>query len=425
MSGWDVSVVGAFDRFNYGDVLFARLAPVLLGPRLSGPGPGAPRFFFHGLRRADLSAEGGVPVRPLREIYGARPGREGRDHLVFLAGGALLAPSWGHMVQHILPPRTARGVKRVQDRIGRARLDPLWRRALGCPNRQPWTVDPRDLTGPGRVAVAYNAVGGIGLEGLSPDTLAWQREALARADWLTVRDGRTADSVEARGLPRPAVIPDSAVTMDDLVDAAALREGRARALALAGSQDGAQDGAPYLALQIAERRMRGQAGAIAARLRELHAGTGLDVLSFAIGRAPGHEDQIASERLLAELGDAPWFRTVREPLDVTGIMTLIAGAACYAGTSLHGFITAFAFGVPRVGLLAEIDKLTGFRDDWDLPAMPAGMPFEAIPEAVRTAMAQDRALTAERHRAARETYLRSLDGFCAGLRRKGEAPGPS
>ena len=121
-----------------------------------------------------------------------------------------------------------------------------------------------------------------------------------------MRDAPTADSVEARGLPRPSVILDSAVAMDLLVDEAALKAGCARASALA--EDGAgQRGAraePFLALQIAERRMRGEAGAVAARLCELHAATDLDVLSFAIGRAPGHEDRIASERLVAGLGDA-------------------------------------------------------------------------------------------------------------------------
>ena len=420
MTGWHVSVVGAFDRFNYGDVLFARLAPALLGPRL----PDA-RFAFHGLRRADLSAEGGVPVRPLSEIYRPDPAREGREHLVFLAGGALLGPSWSHMAEHVLPPRTARLAKRAQDRIGRTRTAPLWRRLFGCPNLQPWTVDPLDLPDPAHSHVAYNAVGGIGLGGLSKAEIDWQRGALSRAAWLSVRDAPTADSVEARGLPRPPVIPDSAVAMDVLADEAALEEGRARALALAVDGAGRAGGRaePYLALQIAERRMRGQAGAIAARLREMHAATGLDVLSFAIGRAPGHEDQIASERLVAELGDAPWFRVVREPLDVTGIMTLIAGAACYAGTSLHGFITASVFGVPRVGLL-DVPKIEGFRDAWDLAEMPVGTAFEALPGAVARALAADPGRMAARRRETRSAYLENLDAFCEGLRLSG-APGPA
>ena len=176
MKGWHVSVTGAFDRFNYGDVLFARLAPALLGPRL----PDA-HFSFHGLRRADLTAEGGVPVRPLSEIYRPDPARKGREHLVFLAGGALLGPSWSHMAEHILPPGPARLAKRGHARIGWTRAAPLWRRLFGCPNLQPWTVDPLDLPDPAHSHVAYNAVGGIGLGGLSAREIAWQRGALPRA----------------------------------------------------------------------------------------------------------------------------------------------------------------------------------------------------------------------------------------------------
>jgi len=88
------------------------------------------------------------------------------------------------------------------------------------------------------------------------------------------------------------------------------------------------------------------------------------------------------------LANESWFITAPEDLDIWEIMALIARSSLYVGTSLHGYITAFAFGIPRLGL-GKIKKLTGFRDTWDLPSMPAGIPYRELFTAATRALEHD------------------------------------
>ena len=59
------------------------------------------------------------------------------------------------------------------------------------------------------------------------------------------------------------------------------------------------------------------------------------------------------------------------PLPVTDLLALIASARLFAGTSLHGNLTALTYGVPRVGLGPGVRKLDLFLRTWD-PTQPNG-----------------------------------------------------
>lgn len=400
---WRISLVGAFDRFNYGDVLFARVAEHMVRQSL----PDA-EIDFYALRAADLRDEGGVVCKPLSALYAQRIPPDTR-HLVIMTGGELLAPSWGQMVEHLVPPGLSKMLLWVHHRTSYPLWTPLWRRVFSCKNLQPWTLDPRDLpSGREPAQVVYNAVGGVRTGRLGKRVIAWQAEALKRATWLTVRDNPTAQAVAGRGLPAPQVVPDSAVTMADLVPDDVLKRERATILAAAGLED-----RPYLCVQLAERWSRDRDDVVAEQLREVHRRTGLQVLSFAIGRASAHDDQITSSRLQTRLRDAPWFGVAPETMTVDQVMALIAGSQAYVGTSLHGYITAFVFQRARVGLEPSVKKVAGFRDAWDNPEMPAGQQVERIADSVDQALAVAPNTTPD---ATVETYKRS---FAAMLARAG------
>lgn len=292
---WTISVIGAFDRFNYGDVLFAKVSEHMLVAEF----PDAEIDFFE-LKAADLRNQGGVVTRPLKALYTKRPA-PGQNHLVMLACGELLAPSWMEMAEHLFTPTVGRQLRRIQRRTPNWMWSRFWQKALGCPNLQPWTINQDDLQAPERTAVVYNAVGGTSVEALQPKELQWQTVALERAAWLSVRD-RTADAIQARGLARPEVTPDSAVVMRVLLSDRKISSLRTGILTVAGLTE-----EPYLCVQLAERWSHGCEQLIAGQLEEVHRRTGLNVLSFAIGRAAGHEDQVTGQRLMHLLGKHPWF----------------------------------------------------------------------------------------------------------------------
>jgi len=368
---WIISVVGAFDRFNYGDILFPRIAEHMIASEF----PDANLEYF-ALRAADLRPEGGVVTRPLRDLYARLPAKD-QYHLILLAGGELLAPAWHQMAEHLMPNAASSIVRRIQRRTPGLPWNSLWRRLYHCPNLQPWTIDPNDMPTPERCFVAYNAVGGTSVNELSEKELSWQTHALAQATWLSVRDEPTAATIRLRGLPAPHVVPDSAVVMDALCSSKEIAALGAAMLARANLP-----AAPYLCIQMAKRWIEGHEQTVANQLEEVNRRTGLNIVALAIGRAAGHEDQISARRLQNRLGDRPWFGLAPDTMSVQQIMATIAGSKLYVGSSLHGYITAFAFGRGRIGLLSHLTKVTGFRDAWDHPAMPTGIALDQIADNV-------------------------------------------
>lgn len=378
-----VSVVGAFDRFNYGDILFAQIAREILTRQV----PDA-NIHYYGLRAADLRPEGGVRTSPLRDLYRIPLGDE--FHVVWVAGGEVLSARWHLMTEHLMSPRTARIFRRVRRRFGTERVDRWCQRLSRVPTSLPWVINPDRISGHGRVQVAYNSVGGI-KSGNLPDKIRHQQtEALSKARWLSVRDSTTKARLLETGVPEPFLSPDSAVAMDMLRSVSELDAAHARVLARIAAKGGrSHPDRDYLCLQCGLNYFKGEEDALLAAIHKIHETQGMDVVAFAIGRAAGHDDQVVAARLAERLAGESWFHQAPDDLTVLEIMALISGASCYVGTSLHGYITAFVHARPRVGLHPRVAKLVGFRDDWDLPTMPAGMPVAQASEAVAAAMKHD------------------------------------
>lgn len=375
-------IVGAFDRFNYGDILFAHLSERIV--RAHWPDV---EISFFGTQRSDLRAEGGVKTGNLRDLF-ASPARA--NDVIWVAGGEVLGSRWYEMTEHGLSLRSADLWRRLQERIGIDRADVLARRLARVPNRLPWVFERTEFAG-SAPRVVYLSVGGLymGAKNKPAALTSWARQALTHASSLSLRDSRSAGLVAALTGQVHPLVPDSAVMMPDLPEAAPMARLARLAALLPQISPGWTPGTRYLCLQCGIKHITGQEDLLAAQIAAVHEQTGLPVVAFAIGRAAGHEDQVSADRLSARLAGQGWFHRAPDDLDIWHIMALIAGSAGYVGTSLHGFITAFAFAVPRVGLSPRVIKLTGFRDDWDLPEMPAGVAFTDLPDAVTRALAQD------------------------------------
>lgn len=408
-----IAVVGAFDRFNYGDVLFTAVARRLIETHL----PGA-ALSFHGLRRIDMTALGGEATRPLSELFRAPARGRPAPDAVFVAGGDVLGARWADLAGHFLPPAAEAPYRALRRRLGEAGADRLARVVFRCPHLLPFVIDPRDFAGSPPPRVLYNAVGASNVpRNLSADAKRWLAGALGRAEWLSVRDEASRRILLDIGAPEAQVLPDSAVIMADLVPAEELARRRAAILARAGLPADAA----YLTVQSADYLLAGHEGALADQLRLAHRRLGLPVIAFAIGRVPDHNDQVAARRLAGRLTGESWFHVNDDALAVADVMALIAGATAHMGTSLHGHITAFAFARPRVGLAPQVTKLTGFRDSWDLPETPAGTPFGEAAAALDAALALAPEAMAAQAAAASATYRA---GAAAALARLLPAAGP-
>lgn len=369
-----VILFGAFDRHNFGDMLFPHVAAALLPGR---------RHVFAGIAQRDLRPWGGHAVEALRAVaasLGDRPAT-----LIHVGGEILSCDAWQAAVMLEQPAAARSVVCRLDGHPGEQRE---WARTtLGTQARAPYATTAR-ATFPGPLRVAYLAVGGVELDAcdgtLRSDVLA----ALAAADDLSVRDRQTQARLQAAGITA-RLAPDPAVMVAELFGETV------RARAQTGEVARLRDAFPqgYLAVQFSADFGDDETLArLAAQLDRVSASTGLGIALFRAGAAPWHDEFDALQRLAARLRGKS--ATVFESLDLWDICALIAAARGYCGSSLHGRIVAMAFALPRVNLRhpsaqARTGKQAAFASTWDLAEMPAVVDVDDAASAIEQALATD------------------------------------
>ncbi|MGW0036414.1 polysaccharide pyruvyl transferase family protein [Gordonia sp. NPDC003376] len=101
---------------------------------------------------------------------------------------------------------------------------------------------------------------------------------------------------------------------------------------------------------------------------------------FTAGSARSHDSRLLYEEVIYECGRLAssldiGVSTAKSPIEKAAE---VAGASLWIGTSLHGYIVATAYGVPRVGL--KVPKVTRYAGTWSDP-MPFDVPFDEVSEA--------------------------------------------
>jgi hypothetical protein len=344
---------GAFDRHNFGDLLFAHVAAALLAPR---------DVVFAGLAGRDLTASGGHRVRAIAAL--AREWGDAPADVVHCGGEILGCDAWQAAVM-LLRAEEVATVLGLYEHDPAGRL--TWaRERLGVAGRVPYAVPKSAFRRPGRFV--YDAVGGADLAEQDAEFRAEAYTRLREADFVGVRDDSTLAAATAAGIAA-RLMPDPAVMVAELFGGRISDHGRTgEPAAISGAFPGG-----YLAVQFAaEFGDDATLKAIAGQLDRIANETGLAVVFFRAGAAPWHDDLDAFRRTGASM-TARW--RVFESLDVWDICALIAGSRGYCGSSLHGRILALDFGLPRLSVVAAdaaAGKLHAFARTWDA-AHPAGV----------------------------------------------------
>jgi hypothetical protein len=366
-----IVLVGAFDRFNFGDLLF----PAVTCWALHSLGVAA-HFEHAALRAADLSARGGVVTGALDQLE--------RDPLppgsaAVLAGGEVLAARWLDARLALVAPARSLRLKLLTRLLGRELMDRRSHSALGGDRPLPWVLAPADL-GHG-VRVAYNAVGGVGLTALPEELQRAARHRLSAADYLSVRDPEAQQALDSWKLAREVhLAPDPAALVAEVFPRRRLEEERSATVA----HTLARVGPSYAVVQAGRYPTLGRVRTLAGQLRRLHRASGLALVLLPLGQAAGHDDRVPLTRLAELLAEVPTV-LVDEPT-VTDILDLIAGARLFLGTSLHGNLTALAYDVPRVGFGDRVAKLDWFLQTWDPLQATGTIPCGQIARAAERAL---------------------------------------
>ncbi len=347
---------GTFDVENYGDLLY----PVLFEKMLQNRGITAqvPKFSLMG---GESIQESGYRSMPIQQLFSSG---EDASRSLIIGGGDLLLTDWDRMASHYRSIR-----QRGNESALRARWRAMVMRLLGLRNRGgkhfrqrhmnyagmgPFIIDPDNFRSLESVAYFSCGVPFEFEENLKPRVAS----VMDMARFIYVRDRQSERKLRAAGITREIhVAPDLAVMLGEYF---AAKEERAKGRRIL-ERNGVSFKRRILCVQSNPQRRKRHLE-LFTQLKAYKADTGCEVVLLPLGRC--HGDHAYLNQLARESGGA--FRYI-DAHSIFEMMAVIAACDVFLGKSLHGNVTAFAFGIPHViGPLAA-GKSDGFLDIVDLP----------------------------------------------------------
>jgi hypothetical protein len=367
-------VFGAFDRHNFGDMLFAHVVTALMAGR---------EVRHAGLVDRDLTPWGGHRVEALWRLATHAESRN-----VIVAGGEVLTCDAFEAAVMLLPHAEAEAAAVRFDHESGER-DEWAKSVLAMDRRAPYA--PAKAMSHGRLI--YNGVGGVYLRARSPALRAEVVDSLRLADFISVRDRVTHEILSSEGI-EAALMPDCAALVAEIFgDVIRAHAQRGEAAAVRAAFPGG-----YIAVQFSsDCADDATLGSLAAQLDALTPDCG--IVFFRAGIAPWH-DALEPYRRIAQRMQGRRVH-VFESAHLWDICALIGGSRAFCGTSLHGRIVATAFGLPAVSFLPPqrlrgVTKQEAYVATWE-PLHKARV-VEDIAEALTDALATDaRELGAHTH----------------------------
>lgn len=344
----NVIAVGAYERDNFGDMLYAELVDQLVGSRAN--------FTFAAPFARDMTSAFG------RDVPAAAPLLDrGPVDAIWTVGGEVGTAELGHAY------RTAFGENsRAFNGMTPDQREAVLLQATGTEVRDSaYMPRPSSHAGSDGAAFVLNSVGLSAISRVGGARRAALDATLREATFISVRDARSHDFLSSAGIEH-IFVPDLAHLVNELYPPTVVDK-------------------RYALVQVPEFAVKAHgaerwAEAIAASL----SGTGLGVRFFMAGTAPGHDTVTTAERLAevvrTSLGDDVH---VSEARGVWPRVDEIANASLWLGGSLHGRIISSSYGVPRVSIGSR--KTDAYAVSWD-PSMPYGATPETLGEAVTVAL---------------------------------------
>lgn len=361
-----IALYGAYERDNFGDILFMHV-----NARLLSPWPIVPL----GLVSADMTRESGAHVVSASAWFDLCG--EFLPHALIMVGGETLTCDLDSAVAFTVTSQHARAYATLchEDKLSFAK-SVSWRSGT-----LPYVDYSGFCMGTPRTPfkVAYNSVGGTQLGPKNNlDNLVNAKSCLAEADYVSVRDEATRSHLDKYLKIDSPVFPDVVNVLPecclDLVDG-----GRAkldeRIRALHGS---------YLLFQASEKYLNNHPSReIASQIRRSAKDLQCGVVLQPAGLAYEHDTIESLERLryaLIDEGMGEEAVILQTDRSVWVQVAAIAEARCFIGTSLHGRIVASSFARPRVSL--ENNKVTAYAQTWDGNIQPYDVSIALLADAV-------------------------------------------
>ena len=358
-----VALSGAFERDNFGDLLFGIVSEKLLHPI---------PVIRVGLHSRCLREFGSPPVYSARALS-AIGNRLPPIALLCVGGEIFLAdlknamafntPNEDHrLFSEMLPPRQERFAQLAANRqAGLAYV--------------PWS-DPTFAL-PDSTKILLNSCGGTMLSN-TPASAELARTLLSRADFLSVRDSRTHSAIHD-AVPSCHIAPDVVTLVARLCSSEITHAEKTI------TQQNDVFNGNYLLFQAKDRYLK-QPSLAAEAITQISKSHALDVVLQPAGLASGHDSFEGMKKLealiAAKLGDNRVH--IQRDRNVYRQVAAIARSRIVIASSLHCRIVASAFARPRVSL--SNGKVKSYIDTWESQLGMSTYTFDGLPAATNQAL---------------------------------------
>lgn len=348
----NLALLGAFDRYNYGDLLF----PIVVEHYFKTIHPDLSKDFnieYYGLIESDLSKYGGKKTKRLSDLK-SNISKSKEEYIIIVSGGEVLPARWHQMHEHISKNRMEHLTKKVLRKLlGKHNYEKIIRKEYGLTSLFPWVISKKDF---GNSTILYNSVGGSNIDNFSENELEYVQNCLEDVEYFSVRDKL---SYENFNVLNPVLSPDSAITISEIYPMDKLE--KLVDTSIKNTVKNLNNG--YFCFQTNLVTSSGKEKQIAQELEKIYYECEQEIFFLPIGFAAGHDNHIALEKIQKEM-NVPF--TYNDSLTIFDIMYIIANASFFAGTSLHGCVTASSYAIPHMGIGEKIVKLESFLETWDL-----------------------------------------------------------
>lgn len=347
-----ICIVGAFDRYNYGDILFPIIIERYIKENLKEKYKNY-SIEFYGLKESDLTSIKGIKTKSIKYL---KEDIDDGNNIIIVAGGDVLPVrisfAFSDLIENKLLNKIISMTKRI---IGNNKFEEILIKAYRIPSKFPWIVNNIDRSKNNKVY--YNAVGASTIYKLPKEDLNTMKYLLKYADYISVRDKKSCNNLNVIGI-QPEVFPDSAIIMSQLYNNEFFENNISYE-----SKKFVEKNLDYICFQINKSSFDRNKQEVIKQLKKLKNQTSKKILLLPIGKANNHNDLDALREIKIEINSDYY---LPENLNIYDIMYLISKASLFIGTSLHGNITALSYGVPHLGIDKSIEKLDSFLKTWDI-----------------------------------------------------------
>jgi polysaccharide pyruvyl transferase WcaK-like protein len=373
-----LNIIGAFDRFNYGDVLFAHI----INEKLSFLKK-TYKFQFVSTSKINLKKKAGFQTISMMKMFKNSP----KNSIYLVAGGEVLAAPWWYMYLCLVENEK---INIEQDKLlsdGYKAADCIARKHFGCKHLYPWVLERETLNNKADLII-YNAVGGSSLHKLDTETIQQIGTTLNNVDYISVRDYESKKVLEEKAkvtLDKLKVFPDCGILISDIFNKNNIQNKVSE-----DAKNLVKSFEKYLVFQSGRYHVlnKNSTDVIVEQLLSIVNEFEINIILLPFSDASFHEDNIILEEIYQKTNH-PKIK-LSKTINLYDITYIMMHANLFMGTSLHGNIVSFSYGVPSIGLTNIDTKLPEFIKTWIKPEWGSCFEFEEIKHAYTRYLAMDK-----------------------------------